>query len=135
MYHGRKRSQRRELTPEELEVANKKLEKVEKINKAFLEKRIKKEYTEKTLDMTQKLAILSPDFDTVWNYRREIITELNNPRNPEEKYKFYITELLGLVKLMKENPKSYTLWGHRQWVILEGLKIEKFMSEEKLKEV
>jgi len=35
---------------------------------------------------------------------------------------------------MKDNPKSYTLWGHRQWVILEALQIEKFMSYQKLKE-
>lgn len=132
MFHGRKRSQRRELTPEELEAANTKLQKIERINKKFLENRVNKVYTEKTLELTQKIAILSPDFDTVWNYRREIITALNEQKNPQEKYKFFITELLGLVKLMKENPKSYTLWGHRQWVILEGLQIEKFMSEEQL---
>ena len=82
--------------------------------------------------MTQKLALLSPDFDTVWNYRREIILALNETKSPEEKYKFYLGELLSLVKLMKENPKSYTLWGHRQWVILEGLKIEKYMTDEQL---
>ena len=123
------------MTEEELEKANKKLEKVAKINKAFLQKRIEKEYSQKTLEMTQKLSALSPDFETVWNYRREIIEFLNKEKTAEEKYKFFGTELLGLVKLMKENPKSYTLWGHRQWVILEGLKIEKFMTEEQLKPV
>ena len=35
---------------------------------------------------------------------------------------------------MKENPKSYTLWFHRQWTILKGLEIEKYMSDEQLKE-
>jgi len=135
MYHGRKRSQRRELTPEELAKANAKLEKIIKINKAFLEKRVQKEYSEKTLEITQKIALLSPDFDTVWNYRREIITFLNETKSPDDKYKFYITELLSLVKLMKENPKSYTLWEHRQWVILQGLKIEKFMTDAQLSQV
>ncbi|CAI2370270.1 unnamed protein product [Moneuplotes crassus] len=135
MIHGRKRSQRREMTQEELDKANAKLKKVEKINKGFLEKRKAKEYTEKTLEMTMKMAALSPDFDTIWNYRREIITHLNKEKKPDEQYKFFLTELMGLVKLMKENPKSYTLWGHRQWVILEGLKIEKFMTEEQLKPV
>ena len=134
MFHGRKRSQRRELTPEELEKATKKLDKIEKINKAFLEKRANKEYTQATLEMTFKIALLSPDFDTVWNYRREIIQHLNNKQPPEDQYKFFLKELLGLVKLMKENPKSYTLWGHRQWIILEGLKIEKFMTEQQLQE-
>lgn len=100
-----------------------------------MKKRTEKEYTDKTLAMTQKLAALSPDFDTVWNYRREIITHLNSSKSSDEQYKFFLTELLGLVKLMKENPKSYTLWGHRQWVILEGLKIEKFMNEEQLSKV
>jgi geranylgeranyl transferase type-2 subunit alpha len=85
--------------------------------------------------MTQKLAALSPDFDTVWNYRREIILHLNSSKPSDEQYKFFLTELLGLVKLMRENPKSYTLWGHRQWLILEGLKIEKFMNEEQLSTV
>lgn len=134
MYHGRKRSQRRELTADEIEKANTKLQKIEKINKAFLEKRANKEYSEATLEMTQKIALLSPDFDTVWNYRREIIESLNKEKSPHDQYQFHLMELMSLVKLMKENPKSYTLWAHRQWVILQGLKIEKFMTEEQVED-
>ena len=45
-------------------------------------------------------------------------------KTPQENYKLLAEELLMLIKAMKANPKSYTLWFHRQWSLLKGLDIE-----------
>jgi geranylgeranyl transferase type-2 subunit alpha len=41
-----------------------------------LDKRLNKEYTWETLTQTEKFSFLSPDFTTLWNYRREILLDL-----------------------------------------------------------
>ena len=55
-------------------------------------------------------------------------------KTPQENYKFLAEELMMLIKAMKANPKSYTLWFHRQWSILKGLDIEQYMSDEQLEQ-
>ena len=74
--------------------------------------------------------MLSPDFSTLWNYRREILSHLlanEEPlkNSPKDKYELLIKELEFLVKSIMKSPKSYTLWFHRQWVIEIGLKVER----------
>ena len=69
---------------------------------------------------------MSPDFSTLWNYRREIITHLFEKdaeftSDVSKKYEFCIKELDFLVKSIMRSPKSYTLWYHRQWIIERGL--------------
>lgn len=43
----------------------------------MLKKRHNKEYDEASLTQTEKFSFLSPDFSTLWNYRREILTHLH----------------------------------------------------------
>lgn len=71
---------------------------------------------------------MSPDFSTLWNYRREILvhlfaTELHG--KPEEKLNQVESELKFLVKGIMKSPKSYTLWFQRQWIIEKGLGFER----------
>lgn len=73
MFHGRKKQEKKELSEEELNEINSKLEKIGKNNKILLTKRQNKEYTLETLSQTEKFSFLSPDFSTLWNYRREIL--------------------------------------------------------------
>ena len=73
MFHGRKKVERKELTEKELEQIEAKLEKIAKTNQTLLLKRANKEYTLETLAQTEKFSFLSPDFTTLWNYRREIL--------------------------------------------------------------
>ena len=81
--------------------------------------RAEKVYDESKLAKTEKFAKLSPDFSTIWNYRREILQHLFDKGEGEQfssqsaKLKTISAELMMLVKGIKESPKSYTLWFHR----------------------
>ena len=46
------------------------------VNKKMLLKRKNKEYDEASLVQTEKFSFLSADFNTLWNYRREILLHL-----------------------------------------------------------
>ena len=76
MFHGRKKQARVEPTEEEKSAIQAKLDKIVIINKTMLNKRKNKEYDEASLAQTEKFSFLSPDFTTLWNYRREIIDAL-----------------------------------------------------------
>ena len=75
-------------------------------------RRLNKEYDPKNIEYATKMATLSPDFHTIWNYKREIIEDMISKQSPDENYKFLCGELMTIIKQMKENPKSYTLWYH-----------------------
>ena len=76
MYHGRKKQAKEELTQEQLKEIQAKLQKITVINQTLLKKRANKEYDRASLEQTEKFSFLSPDFSTLWNYRREIIAYL-----------------------------------------------------------
>ena len=92
--------------------------------------RAEKKYDEAQLEKNQKFAKLSPDFTTVWNYRREILAHLfqkaegDNFGTLPARLNVIKNELKMLVKGIQESPKSYNLWHHRQWVIEQGLIME-----------
>ena len=93
-------------------------------------KRERKEYDEASLAQTEKFSFLSPDFSTLWNYRREIINHLfsldtGSFATLEGKLGLIKSELTMLMKGIKQSPKSYTLWFHRQWIIEKGLHLER----------
>ena len=92
--------------------------------------RAKKQYDEQKLAKTEKFAKLSPDFTTVWNYRREILLHLFEKGEGEQfstleaRLMVIKTEMKMLAKILKESPKSYTLFFHGQWVVEQGLLLE-----------
>ena len=113
MFHGRKKVERRELTPEEIKAIDIKLAKTDQNNKTLLLKRANKEYSLETLAQTEKFSFLSPDFTTLWNYRREILEwvfENECKDDVPKKLQFIANELKFLVKGIMKSPKSYTLW-------------------------
>ena len=76
MYHGRKKQAKEALTPEQLKEIEAKLQKITLINQTLLRKRANKEYDRSSFEQTEKFSLLSPDFSTLWNYRREILSHL-----------------------------------------------------------
>lgn len=76
MYHGRKKQARESLSEEQRCEIEAKLEKITLINQTLLRKRAAKEYDRASLEQTERYSLLSPDFATLWNYRREIIAHL-----------------------------------------------------------
>ena len=93
----------------------------------MLKKRNDKDYSKEALSQTEKFSFLSPDFYTLWNYRREILTEhftQEEYQTSEAKLKAVKLELDLLLKGISRSPKSYTLWFHRQWIIEFGVQHE-----------
>lgn len=133
MFHGRKKTEKKALTEEQLKEIETKLEKVNKNNQILLQKRRDKEYTLQTLAQTEKFSFLSPDFTTLWNYRREILTFLfeNDFKDDcAKRLQYVVDELKFLVKAIMLNPKSYTLWHQRQWAIQKGLAFERELTKD-----
>ena len=69
-----------------------------------------------------------PDFSTVWNYRREILLH-NHPlsskdgQSDEKALRAVFEQDLELVAfgLRNKNPKSYSLWHHRRWIVSQWI--------------
>ena len=96
----------------------------------MLKQRNDKVYDEVSLGQTEKFAKLSPDFTTVWNYRREILQHLFSQGEGEYstltgKLEVVKKELMMLVKQVMASPKSYSIWEHRVWTISMGLNLER----------
>ncbi|XP_007550708.1 geranylgeranyl transferase type-2 subunit alpha isoform X2 [Poecilia latipinna] len=73
-------------------------------------------FDDEALQLTQQLLSANPDFATLWNYRREILTHLETVKDEDEAQKIYEAELSFLESCLKVNPKSYGSWHHRGWV-------------------
>lgn len=130
MFHGRKKQKARTLSEEEVKQRDEKLKKIKLVNTKMLKQRNDKVYDEASLGQTEKFAKLSPDFTTVWNYRREILEHLFSQGEGsfstlEGKLGVIKTELKMLIAHLKSSPKSYSIWQHRVWTIELGLTLER----------
>ena len=78
MFHGRKKQAGGPIvvSAEEQKQNDAKLAMILQINKAILAKRAKHEYDDASLAQTEKFSQLSPDFITLWNYRKEILAHM-----------------------------------------------------------
>jgi len=79
------------------------------------------------LAYSELLAKLCPEISTIYNYRRELIS---NKLNELQADKEGLTSLLHrefelITGLIKRHPKSYTLWTYRQWLVIESERIDK----------
>lgn len=84
----------------------------------LLESKHKKIYTTETLDKTTHLLALNPEFYTIWNYRREILSALfaNKTVDP---IKLLEDDLKLVMAQLKLFPKCYWIWGHRIWCLFQ----------------
>lgn len=112
MMHSRKKKHV-EPTPEDLEKARVRTKAIQSLNAAVVEAKTSGDLSAEALELTSKAIRLSPDFYTVFNYRRQILTDLIK----QEAGALLNQELSFLTRLLKESPKSYTLWFQRQWTI------------------
>jgi geranylgeranyl transferase type-2 subunit alpha len=116
MFHGNKKKadhEKRPLTEEELKKTEIQLHKIKTIQKDILDSKNAKKYDEEKLDYILKVATLMPDFYTLWNYRKDIISNIQLNKSKEEFLSFLKMEIQKISKLQREHPKSYTMWYHR----------------------
>ncbi|XP_034945684.1 geranylgeranyl transferase type-2 subunit alpha [Chelonus insularis] len=84
------------------------------INLIF-EKRKNKIYDDELLFTTEHLVLKIPDIHTIWNIRREAFQ--NNQWDKEQYVERLKKELSLTENCLRENPKSYSVWYQRCWVI------------------
>lgn len=65
------------------------------------------------LEYTSVMIKICPEIQTIYNLRKEIIEKRLENISTKEKHGFLLKELMFLIPLMKQNPKSYNLWHHR----------------------
>ncbi|CCK71963.1 Rab geranylgeranyltransferase BET4 KNAG_0I01780 [Huiozyma naganishii CBS 8797] len=78
-----------------------------------LDRRDKNDHSLTALEDTTKLLDMNPEFNTMWNYRRDIIAKLKT----ELPLQFWDKELKFIMVQLKKFPKVYWIWNHRIWVL------------------
>lgn len=78
-----------------------------------LKLRDSKVFTPVALGETSKMLQLNPEFNAVWNYRRDIIQHLYDTLNTD----FWDKELKFTMSQLKAYPKVYWIWNHRVWCL------------------
>lgn len=124
MFHGVKKNEVKELTPEEKAKNEVQLKKLKAIQAEILKIKAKNKYDQKTMDFLLKSSILMPDYPTLWSIRK-ILIEQHLPTITDDQCKeFLAKEIKSILPIMMKNPKSYLLWYHRVWCLVKYVEIE-----------
>ncbi|CCH40862.1 Geranylgeranyl transferase type-2 subunit alpha [Wickerhamomyces ciferrii] len=76
------------------------------------------QYNAETFKLSTDLLYLNPEFYTIWNYRRDIISNYYQKQlSKEELIEFFNKELGFIMMKLKEYPKVYWIWNHRVWIL------------------
>ncbi|EDO17642.1 hypothetical protein Kpol_1004p16 [Vanderwaltozyma polyspora DSM 70294] len=112
--HGIKRRQwTEELLKQKKLQDQKKISEYRDLTKTVLDKKRKEIYTLETFDLTTQVLKINPEFNSVWNYRRDIINSLRDGLAIES----WEDELNFTMAQMKVFPKVYWIWNHRVWIL------------------
>ncbi|XP_012218287.1 geranylgeranyl transferase type-2 subunit alpha [Linepithema humile] len=79
------------------------------------QKRKDKIWDNELLLITKHMLLNNPDIYTLWNIRREAFE--NNKWNEEDYKQLLETEMSLTESCLRENPKSYSVWHQRCWVM------------------
>ena len=124
MFHGVKKNEVKELTPEEKAKNEVQLKKLKAIQAEILKIKAKNKYDQKFMDFLLKSSVLMPDYPTLWSIRK-ILIEQYLPTITDDKCKeFLAKEIKSILPIMMKNPKSYLLWYHRVWCLVKYIEIE-----------
>jgi geranylgeranyl transferase type-2 subunit alpha len=77
------------------------------------------------LKQTENILSDHPDCFTLWNIRRETILKLDN----EQQKEYLEKELQVTQKCLYSNPKSYSCWFQRQWILKQLKDLNLYQNE------
>ena len=123
--HGRKRSKRAAVSAEELRLQREKLGKLRALGDIALRSYAAKDLSDTSFDLTTKLLSVNPDFATLWNFRRSILLSRWDALARDSLAEAVQAELrLTAEAISSRNPKSYSAWYHRKWVVTRCCKAD-----------
>lgn len=79
------------------------------------QKRKDKIWDDELLLVTRRMLLCNSDIYTLWNVRREVFE--NNKWNEEDYKQLLENEMTLTEQCLRENPKSYSVWHQRCWVM------------------
>ncbi|GFR50411.1 hypothetical protein Agub_g12628, partial [Astrephomene gubernaculifera] len=120
--HGRPREYKNKLKsdPKLQESYKKKVDAIRNGTALVLEYRKQRKYDPAVLDASAKLLKVVPEIYTLWNFRREALLPVFQAGG-QEAQRASEGELALTQACLTENPKSYSTWHHRKWVVARGL--------------
>ncbi|KAJ6618337.1 rab-protein geranylgeranyltransferase [Mycena sp. CBHHK59/15] len=117
--HGVKRVRQ---TTEAIEA--RKLKELSKINDYLaltsdvLSKKASNDLSRDTFNLTTRLLQVNPEFYTVWNYRRNILSQGIFPESSPTEINDLLSDDLSMTTVaLKSHPKVYWIWNHRRWCL------------------
>ncbi|GAA6020665.1 hypothetical protein JCM8202_004533 [Rhodotorula sphaerocarpa] len=70
------------------------------------------------LDLTTKILTLNPEFQSAWAFRRRILQDqLGRDQDADARQKRLEADLQLTNIALRRNPKNYSVWEHRKWVL------------------
>uniref|UniRef100_A0A383VPP4 Geranylgeranyl transferase type-2 subunit alpha n=1 Tax=Tetradesmus obliquus TaxID=3088 RepID=A0A383VPP4_TETOB len=119
--HGRPREYKNKLKdPKAAEAYTKKAPAIKQGTTLVLECRRQHRYDQAALTASEKMLKVVPEIYTIWNYRREALQPIF-AAGGEAAAAACAAELALTQACLQENPKSYSTWHHRKWVVAQGL--------------
>lgn len=106
-------------SPEVVAAAQKKAALFGELCGRVLQARKDGDYGEESLKMSEKLLELNPEMYTVWNYRREYLEPVI-AEGGEHAVQAVAHELGLTERALMKNPKSYSTFHHRKWIVSSG---------------
>ncbi|KWU46070.1 protein prenylyltransferase [Rhodotorula sp. JG-1b] len=82
------------------------------------EKRNTSDFSSDAFDLTTQILTLNPEFQTAWAFRRRILQfNLATDADAEARQRRLETDLQLTNVALLRNPKNYSVWEHRKWVL------------------
>ncbi|KAF9483826.1 rab-protein geranylgeranyltransferase [Pholiota conissans] len=76
------------------------------------------DWSQDAFTLTTRLLQVNPEFYTIWNYRRNILTKgIFHNSSPEAINHILTDELAMTMSALKSHPKVYWIWNHRRWCL------------------
>ncbi|TCD61418.1 Rab geranylgeranyltransferase [Steccherinum ochraceum] len=82
------------------------------------DKRKNADFSQEAFNSTTSLLRINSELYTIWNYRRNIMTNGIFPSSEPSKVNSMLNDDLELTfELLKQHPKIYWIWTHRRWCL------------------
>lgn len=104
-----------------------KIQKYRTLTDSVLDKQLNSSYNQESFDLTTKLLNLNPELYTIWNFRRDILSnftfkQINNNEDNEDNNNKLIMKIIEddlsfTVEQLYKFPKCYWIWDHRKWLL------------------